>query len=405
MKAIPYSNLITLMFTIIMDIMGVGLVLPLLPNLVVSTTSPFYNGVDSFISYGIVLAVWSLGGFFGSPFLGSFSDRIGRKKILITSLSCNAIIYAFTALAVLQKWFIFFILMRFCSGFFSGSFEIAQAAVADKSSHEDKAKNMSYMILAVALGSIVGPFLSGVTVSFGVIMPFIFAACLSCLNVFCLSVFFRETHERKAHKILWLSLMTSFTFLFRDPRTRRLAIVFLAFQFAWGFYFQSISLVLHEAYHFIPKQISFFFIVLGIGFALVPLFFQKFMMQFFSLRMTSFWGFIISGIFISLSFFLRSIEEIQWVVVFVFSVFECLAFSSLLAMLSNQVTSEEQGKLMGGCGSLFAISFIVIGLSVGVLSNLSIWFSTLLSAAFFFLSGILIHLIKEKDTFSDRSKN
>ncbi|MBF8263624.1 MAG: hypothetical protein HW387_1289 [Parachlamydiales bacterium] len=132
MNVLPYSTLTTLMFTIIMDVMGVGLVLPLLPNLVVSSTSPFYNGIDSLFSYGLVLAVWSLGGFFGSPFLGSFSDKIGRKKILIISLSCNALIYAFTAFAVLQKWFLLFILMRFSSGFFSGSFEIAQAAVADK---------------------------------------------------------------------------------------------------------------------------------------------------------------------------------------------------------------------------------------------------------------------------------
>ncbi|MBF8263625.1 MAG: Multidrug transporter [Parachlamydiales bacterium] len=156
------------------------------------------------------------------------------------------------------------------------------------------------MILAFALGSIVGPFLSGLTVSFGLIMPFLFAATLSCLNVFGLSVFFRETHERKAHKILWLSLLTSFTFLLRDDRTRKLAVVFLVFQFAFGFYFQSISLVLQEVYHLVPAQISSF--------------------------------------------------------------------------------------------------FIVIGLSVGVFSNLSIWFSVLLSAAFFFLSGILIRLFEEKSS-------
>ncbi|MBF8262629.1 MAG: hypothetical protein HW387_294 [Parachlamydiales bacterium] len=398
MNVLPYSTLITLMFTIIMDVMGVGLVLPLLPNLVVSSTSPFYNGINSLFSYGLVLAVWSLGGFFGSPFLGSFSDKIGRKKILIISLSCNALIYAFTAFAVLQKWFLLFILMRFGSGFFSGSFEIAQAAVADKSSKEEKAKNMSYMILAFALGSIVGPFLSGLTVSFGLIMPFLFTAALSCLNVFCLSVFFRETHERKAHKILWLSLLTSFTFLLRDDRTKKLGVVFLVFQFAFGFYFQSISLVLQEVYHLVPAQISSFFIVLGIGFALVPLFFQKFMMRFFSLKTICFIGFIVSGTFIVFSFLMRSLEEMQWIAVFVFSVFEALAFSSLLAMLSNKVTSEEQGKMMGGCGSLYAISFIVIGLSVGVFSNLSIWFSVLLSAAFFFLSGILIQLFEEKSS-------
>jgi len=383
------------MLTIIMDVMGLSLVLPLLPNLIVSSTSPFYHGAYSFFIYGIILAVWSLGGLFGSPFLGSFSDKIGRKKILIISLSSNAIIYALTAMTVWKTWFLFFILMRFSSGFFSGSFEIAQAAVADKSSKEDKAKNMSYMILAFALGSIVGPFLSSVSVSFGIIVPFLLASALSCLNVILLFYFFHETHVRKEHRIALLPLLSSFTFFFRDLRIRNLGIVFLLFQFAWGFYFQSISLVLQEVYHFIPKQISSFFIVLGIGFALVPLFLQKLMMRYCSLQKIVFLGVLVSGISIGLSFFLQIFVEIQLLIVFIFAVFESLAFSSLLAMLSNKVNSEEQGKMMGGCGVMYALSFIFIGLSVGALSNVSVWLPVFISVIFFFLSGIILRLVEE----------
>lgn len=397
MKVVSYSTLLTLMFTIIMDVMGVGVVLPLLPNLIVSASSPFYFSENHFFYYGIVLAVWSFGGFFGSPFLGAFSDKIGRKKVLLLSLSSNALIYFFTAISIIQKSFFLFILMRFCSGFFSGSFEIAQAAIADKSSKEEKAKNMSYMILAFALGSIVGPFLSSVTVSFGLIMPFILASLLSCLNVLFLYTFFKETHERKEHRISIIALLKACGFLFHDQRIRKLAMVFFLFQFAWGFYFQSISLVLSEIYKFSPKEISLFFIVLGIGFALVPLFVQKFMMRYFSLKNIAFLGLVISGFFISLSYLLRFFIEIQWIVVFIFAVFESLGFSSLLAMLSNKVNSEEQGKMMGGCGSLYAISFIIIGLSVGVFSNISVWFSIIISVIFFFLSGILLQIVQPNE--------
>lgn len=397
MKVLSYSTLATLMFTIIIDVMGMGLVLPLLPNLIVSENSPFFLQTKSFIYYGIVLSVWSCGAFFGSPFLGSFSDKIGRKKILLLSLFCNSVIFAFSALSIVLRWFWLFIIMRLGSGFFSGSFEIAQAAVADKSSVEDKAKNMSYMILAFALGSIVGPFLSSLTLSLGVIAPFLFASLLSFINVLFLSVFFKETHERKEHKISFISLMTSFTFLFKDGRTRELAFVFFVFQFAWGFYFQSISLVLQEFYHFVPIEISTFFIVLGLGFALVPLFIHRMMMKFLSLKNIALLGFFVCTLFIFFSYLLKRFVEVQWVVVFAFAIFESLSFSSLLAMLSNKVNSEEQGKMMGGCGSLYAISFICIGLSIGCFSSLSLWFAAILSAFFFLVCGILLYLFERKN--------
>lgn len=393
----PTSTLITLMFTIIMDVMGLGLVLPLLPNLVVAPGSPFY-GCHALFFYGVVLAIWSLGTFFGSPFLGAFSDKIGRKKILVVALLSNALIYAFSAVTILQKWFLGFVFMRLGSGFFSGSFELAQAAVADKSNEEAKAKDMSYMILAFAIGSIVGPFLSSIALPFGLVVPFLLASALSLINVICLSLFFKETHVRKEHKLELVKLITAFTFFFRDLRIRNLGMVFLLFQFAWGFYFSSIPLVMQEVYHFVPEQLSYFFIVLGIGFAIVPLFLQQFMMRYFSLSKIAFLGLVVSAIFISLSFFLKFFVEIQWLTVFVFAVFESLAFSSLLAMLSNKVSSEEQGKMMGGCGSLYSIAFIVIGLSVGILSSFFIWTAILISSVFFILSGLLLQYLENKAT-------
>lgn len=389
MKLLPHSTLIILMFTIIMDVMGVGLVLPLLPNLIISVNSPFHLN-DSLLYYGIILALWSLGGFFGSPFLGSFSDKIGRKKILILALFCNALIYTLSALSIVLKWIGLFMIMRFCSGFFSGSFELAQASVADKSSQEEKAKNMSYMILAFALGSIVGPFLSSMTINLGLIMPFILAAILSFLNSICLFIFFRETHERKEIKINWISLLVSFTFMFKDIRIKKIAMIFFIFQFAWGYYFQSISLVLQEVYHFVAKDISIFFIVLGVGFAIVPLFLQKLMMRFFLIEKIAVIGLTISGISIGLGILFNRFVEIQWLVVLLFAIFESLAFSSLLSILSNKVSKEEQGKLMGGCGALFAISFILIGFSLGYLSAMSIWIGMILSSFFFFLSAALL---------------
>jgi hypothetical protein len=136
--------------------------------------------------------------------------------------------------------------------------------------------------------------------------------------------------------------------------------------------------------------------VVGLGFTLVPLFIQRLMMRYFSLKNISLLGFIVSAVFIWLSFLLNNFIEVQWVVVFVFAIFESLAFSSLLAMLSNKVNSEEQGKMMGGCGSLYAISFICIGLSIGFFSAISVWFSTIISAVFFFLCAILLQLFESK---------
>lgn len=393
-ESLPLATLLTLMFTIIMDVMGVGMVLPLLPSLVVSTNSPFH-GEHSLLLYGVILSLWSCGCFFGSPFLGTFSDKVGRKKILTISLTGNTLVYAITALAIFQKWFWLFMIMRFCSGFFSGSFEIAQAAVADKSSKEEKARNMSLIIFAFAIGSIFGPLLSTITLSLGLIIPFFIASILSCINVFFLIIFFHETHVRKEHHHNWLTLLTSFTFVFRDSRVRNLGIVFLLFQFAWGFYFQEIPLIMQQIYHFVPVQISKFFMLIGVGFAIVPLCLQKFMSRYFSLPKIAFLGLILSALCISFAIILQAFVEVQWVVVLGFAIFESLAFGSLLALLSNQVSNEEQGKIMGCSGSLYAISFIVIGLSVGILSNVSVWLPLILSVIFFFTSGLTLRFMSK----------
>ena len=84
------SITIILIITVMIDVMGMGLIFPILPSLFLSNNSPFLSMTASIsmrhVFYAIGIAFWPIGAFFGAPYLGKISDTIGRKKVLILSL-------------------------------------------------------------------------------------------------------------------------------------------------------------------------------------------------------------------------------------------------------------------------------------------------------------------------------
>jgi MFS family permease len=96
-------------FTIFIDLLGYGILIPVIPELFVNQQSPFYvlaqsaNPKIGLIILGLLLAVFPLGQFFATPILGQFSDRYGRKKILIISILGTAVSYFLFAIGIITK--------------------------------------------------------------------------------------------------------------------------------------------------------------------------------------------------------------------------------------------------------------------------------------------------------------
>ena len=168
------APLITIFVTVFIDLIGFGMVIPILPYY--ANTEP-YNATPRDI--GFLFASYSLMQFLFSPILGRLSDNYGRRPILVFSIIGSAVGYFLIGLA--DTMFLVFV-GRIVGGITGGNISTAQAYIADITSKENRAKGMGLFGAAFGLGFVFGPAIAGILSKFGVHVPFYFAACLSLAN-------------------------------------------------------------------------------------------------------------------------------------------------------------------------------------------------------------------------------
>ena len=130
------ANLLPIFLTVILDAAGIGLVLPVLPDLFGATASAHPGTATTGFAYGFFLSLYALMQFLFAPLFGGLSDRIGRKPVLIASIAGAAVNYA--AMAFLPPLWLLFVL-RAIAGVTGGSISVASAYIADLSAPEDRA--------------------------------------------------------------------------------------------------------------------------------------------------------------------------------------------------------------------------------------------------------------------------
>jgi MFS family permease len=387
-----------LMLTIMVDVMGLCLIFPLMPTLFLSAHGLIASGIGTYGRYwyyAIAVAAWPLGNFFGTAYLGELSDKYGRRKILIGCLAMVAASYLIAAVAVNLHALWFFMLSRLLAGFFGGSYDIAQAAIADISSPDLKARNMSMITFAAAIGVILGPLISSFTGSsqiiswFSITTPFWIAGILSLINMVWILLVFVETFQPNAEKhISWIKIFTACKFIFVDRRVRKMGLIFFFFILGWGFYLQQIPLVLEKIFHFDAHLIGLFFFVLGIGLALSMIFIQPKLLKLYSMQTIYKFGVLMVAITLLLASIILTVK-LEWIAVFVVGVFFIIAYGCILALISNAVTENEQGQVMGGLGAVGAIGFFVTGISLAVLTKISVNLPIYCAVGVYLISGIL----------------
>lgn len=184
--------LITIYFTVFIDLVGFGIVIPALPFYVESdkfTATPF--------EIGLLFASYSLMQFIFSPILGSLSDKYGRRPILFFSIVGSAIGYLFIGFASVL-WMVF--AGRIISGITGGNISTAQAYIADSTSKENRAKGMGLFGATFGLGFVFGPAIGGILSDYGIGVPFLFAAVLSVINAILVYLILPETVNTKNYK-------------------------------------------------------------------------------------------------------------------------------------------------------------------------------------------------------------
>ena len=172
------ASLTFIFITLLIDILGFGLLVPILPKFVAHLSHRGLSGASR--DYGFLLALYGGMQFLFSPLLGNLSDRFGRRPILLLSLLFTGVDYVIMALAPNLTWLY---VGRTLSGITGASFTAASAYIADVSAPEERAQNFGLIGAAFGIGFILGPAAGGLLGEWGARVPFWAAAGLAFANL------------------------------------------------------------------------------------------------------------------------------------------------------------------------------------------------------------------------------
>ncbi len=219
----PRSPLIFIFLTVFIDLLGFGIVIPLLP-----VYSEVYRADPQTI--GLLMASFSAMQFLFAPFWGRLSDRIGRKPVLVGGLVGTAVAYVIFANA--ESLTMLFV-ARMLAGFFGANVSTAQAFIADVTTPENRAKGMGLVGAAFGLGFCLGPLLGGELTHFSMAAPGWFAAGLSLSAAIFGAITLREPPRAAGAETRVFGLGQVRT-AFRDPRLGTLFVMGFAFVAAFS---------------------------------------------------------------------------------------------------------------------------------------------------------------------------
>ena len=179
------SPLIVIFTTVLIDLIGFGIVIPVLPFYAEGT---IFNATPRMV--GVLFASYSVMQLIFSPILGGLSDKYGRRPVLFLSIIGTGIGFLVLGLAT-TLWMLF--AGRILDGITGGNISTAQAYIADITTTEDRAKGMGLIGAAFGIGFVFGPAIGGILSRWGIHVPFLFAATLSFANAILLYFRLPET--------------------------------------------------------------------------------------------------------------------------------------------------------------------------------------------------------------------
>jgi MFS transporter, DHA1 family, tetracycline resistance protein len=247
-----------LMFlTVFIDLIGFGIIIPVLPLY----AEKF--GANAF-TVGLLLMSYSAMQFFFAPMWGRLSDKIGRRPVLLISLTCSAIGYTIWGMSgTLAMLFV----SRIIAGFGNANLAVAQAYIADVTPEEHRAQGMGMIGAAFGLGFVLGPAIAGISTSIGVhpnILGYV-AATFSVIDLIFTAIYLPEPKVRsgKAHNPFTGGVGHYFSTLFNQKFSLSLFIMFIS-TFAFANMETTLVLLTSQYYNFTMAQNSYLFVGLGL---------------------------------------------------------------------------------------------------------------------------------------------
>ncbi len=392
--------------TIFVDLLGFGILIPVIPQLLANPRSEFFMLPGGFsinqgyILLGFLTASFSIAQFLATPILGQLSDRYGRRRILAISLAGTCISYLIFAVGILTKNIPLLFFARVFDGITGGNISVAQAAIADVTTPQNRAKNFGLIGAAFGLGFIVGPYVGGklsdpsVVSWFSATTPFFFAAILSAINVTSILLFFPETLSEKAHnlKINWSRSIFNIYHAASHKQLREIFLTMFLFNGGFTFFTTFFSVFLINRFNFTQGNIGDFFAYVGIWVAFSQVFIVRKLSARFSEKTLIRFSLFGTG----LAIFLYFLPTVWWELLLItplMAISNGITMANVTALISKSVGPKVQGEVLGINSSVSALAMSIPPILSGYIAaslgaNTSIW----VAGVIIFISGAVFWL-------------
>ena len=342
--------------TVVLDSMGIGIIIPVMPALFVDVTGTEKIS-DIAIWGGLLASTFALMQFIFGPILGALSDRYGRKPILLLALFVMAAYYLLMGFAQ-TLWLLF--LGRLIGGITAATHATANAYMADISSPEEKAARFGMLGAGFGLGFVLGPLIGGLLGEWGPRAPFFAAAMLAAANgVLCYFVLKESLKTKNRREFMWYRAnpIGAILDLRKFEGIYSLLLVFLLFTIGTSIYAAIWPFFTVERFNWSPGMIGISLTIYGVCFAIVQGVLVRPAIKIWGEKKTIIIGFCFE--FSAMVTFAFLTDGKILIILIPLASLGVLAQPAIQAILSKSVGDDRQGAIQGVASSLNAIAMVI----------------------------------------------
>lgn len=342
---------LTLVFvTVFLDLLGVGILIPIIPYLV----RQFQTDATT---VGLLSLSYSGAQFIASPVLGVLSDRYGRRPVLVFSVFGSAIGYFLFGWAG-TLWLMF--VARIVDGITGGNISTAQACIADISAPQDRAKNFGMIGMAFGLGFIIGPALGGFLSKISIHAPAYAAGGMALVTSVFAYFMLPETlpvERRKAGSAQWSDLnpLRPVVAAFNNPALRALLVSLFLLNFAFAALQTNFSVFTLARFNWAAEDNAWVFAFIGMMVAFNQGFLVRRLTPVVKERTLALWGYGLFGP----GFLLIAMATEGWMLYVacgLIAMGSSFTNPTLTSMVSQRVSNREQGSILGTTQAVLSLT-------------------------------------------------
>ncbi|NGX46933.1 MAG: Tetracycline resistance protein, class B [Chlamydiae bacterium] len=370
------------LLTYFIDTFGLAIVYPIFTPLFLKPQLHLLGTEDLFqrtFLLGLLIASFPLAQFFGAPLIGGISDRIGRKKVFIGTITGGIIGYLLTGVGIHLRDLTLLWFGRTITGFFAGNLTLCLAAIVDIShTQKERTRNFGWIGVLGGLGFVLAILIGGsfsnpdLNIFFRPEIPFFITGILSGINLLLILRFFRESKTKPHDKIEILKSLKNIGCAIRSKEMRSIYIVYFLFMLGWVTSMQFLSTYLIDIFNVSINVITLTFVSIGLIWSLANFIINPILSRLIHPSRTFYFGLVFLSLFLFLTLIPHEPLFVFLIHFFIATFAAALSWTNGLATISLNASKLMQGSILGVNQSIVAMASIVGPIVGGLIAGLDI---------------------------------